>query len=77
VLGDLTLVWVLPLSALLLAAVQTARIALRRPAPGSGAGDAWLYAASCMAAKLPQSFGMLRYLRDRTRRRGAALIEYK
>jgi GT2 family glycosyltransferase len=76
-LGNFTAVWVVPLSALLLAAVQTLRIAVRRPAPGNGAGDAWLYAASCMAAKLPQSFGMLRYLRDRTRRRGAALIEYK
>ena len=70
-------VWLVPLAALALAAAQTLRIAVRRPSPGAGAGDAWLYAASCMAAKVPQSLGMLRYVRDRARRRGSALIEYK
>jgi hypothetical protein len=75
--GDLAAVWAVPFAALLLAGAQTLRIAVRRPSPGNGSGDAWLYAVSCMAAHAPQSLGMIRYLRDRFRRRTPVLIEYK
>jgi GT2 family glycosyltransferase len=60
-----------------LAGAQTVRIAARRTAPGEDATDARLYALSCMAAKLPQALGMLRYLRSRLRRSTPRLIEYK
>ncbi len=56
---------------------QTARIALKRKSPGENAADAVLYATACMAAKLPQLVGMLRYLGQRLRGRGPRLIEYK
>jgi glycosyltransferase involved in cell wall biosynthesis len=75
--GTLTELCAAPLIAVGLVCVQIARIALRRPSPGNGAADAWLYGASCMAAKLPQSLGMIRYLRDRARRQRPVLIEYK
>jgi GT2 family glycosyltransferase len=56
---------------------QIARIALRRPTRGAGPGDAWLYACSCMAGKLPEAVGMLRYLVVRARGLSPRLIEYK
>jgi GT2 family glycosyltransferase len=56
---------------------QTLRIAARRPSRGRGAGDALLYAAACMVAKLPQAFGMLRYCAVRIRKLTPHLIEYK
>jgi GT2 family glycosyltransferase len=64
-------------AAALLLLAQTARIALRRKAPGESAGDSVLYAAGCMAAKIPQLLGMLRYLGQRLMRQRARLIEYK
>ncbi len=56
---------------------QTARIAAKRHSRGDSAADAGVYAVSCMAAKLPQSLGMLRYLSYRRRRLAPRLIEYK
>jgi len=56
---------------------QIARIALRRPTRGAGPADAWLYATSCMAGKLPEAVGMLRYLVIRARGLAPRLIEYK
>ena len=56
---------------------QTLRIAARRPSRGRGAGEALLYAAACMVAKLPQAFGMLRYCVVRIRKLTPRLIEYK
>jgi GT2 family glycosyltransferase len=56
---------------------QTLRIAAKPSSPGRGAGDALLYAASCMIAKLPQGLGMLRYVQVRIRKLTPRLIEYK
>jgi hypothetical protein len=56
---------------------QTLRIAAKPSSPGRGAGDALLYAASCMIAKLPQGLGMLRYAQVRIRKLTPRLIEYK
>ncbi len=56
---------------------QTLRIAARRDSRGESAGDRLLYAASCMAGKLPQFVGMLQHLSHRVTRTRARLIEYK
>ena len=56
---------------------QTVRIALKRNKPGESRGDAFLYAAACMAAKAPEIVGMLRYVLQRAWRQRARLIEYK
>jgi hypothetical protein len=56
---------------------QTLRIAAGVRDRAWARGSALLYAASCMAAKVPQGFGMLRYLEVRSRRRAPRLIEYK
>lgn len=63
--------------ALALACGQTARIAFRRDSPGENATDAWIYAVSCMAGKLPEAAGVLRYLHRRLTRGAPRLIEYK
>jgi GT2 family glycosyltransferase len=46
-------------------------------ARGRGLRERFLYAVSCMAGKLPQALGMLRYLGDRSSRERPTLIEYK
>jgi hypothetical protein len=56
---------------------QALRIAIKRRSPGENAADAAIYAAGCMAGKLPQLVGMLRYLEQRLRGRRARLQEYK
>ncbi|HVH06925.1 MAG TPA: Gfo/Idh/MocA family oxidoreductase [Myxococcota bacterium] len=67
-------------AALLLLALYlplVARVARRLRARGESPRDAWLYAAHCYAAKVPQAQGVLRYALDRLRRRPARLIEHK
>lgn len=73
-----------PTSVLLVVAVaaavlllQVARIAAGSGARGRSLRERSLYAVSCMAGKLPQALGMLRYLGDRSSRERPTLIEYK
>jgi nucleoside-diphosphate-sugar epimerase/predicted dehydrogenase/GT2 family glycosyltransferase len=54
-----------------------ARVAVRLAARGTPRRDAWLYAAHCYAAKVPQAVGLLRHLADRALRRPSRLIEHK
>jgi GT2 family glycosyltransferase len=57
--------------------LQVARVAAGRGARGRGAKERALYALSCMAGKVPQTLGMMRYLGDRSSRERPTLIEYK
>jgi len=63
--------------ALALGFAQTARIAFRRNSPGENSADAWIYAVSCMAGKLPEAAGIVRFLHRRVTRGTPRLIEYK
>ena len=63
--------------AVAVACAQIARTAVGCPSKDASARDAFVYAVSCLAAKPAQSVGMLRYFRDRVRRRTPHLIEYK
>jgi predicted dehydrogenase/nucleoside-diphosphate-sugar epimerase len=54
-----------------------ARVARRLRARGETPPDAWLYAAHCYAAKVPQAAGVLRHATDRLRAKPARLIEHK
>ena len=64
-------------AAIVAAAAQTLRIAVRDSARGHGPGDRLLYAAACMVGKVPQLAGMLRYARVRRRSLEPTLLEYK
>lgn len=57
--------------------LQVARIAVGSGARGRSPRERFLYASSCMAGKVPQALGMIRYLGDRTSRERPTLIEYK
>jgi len=67
--------WSLALLALVPLKVVQIALGLRRR--GYAHADAWLYAASCLADKLPQSLGQLFFLMKNARRRDHVLIEYK
>jgi GT2 family glycosyltransferase len=65
-------------AALALLVGQTARIAVARMSTrGEKLGDAWLYAFSLMASKLPKAAGMLRCWRLRRRGEVARIIEWR
>jgi len=58
--------------------LRIARFAgVSRQQRGLGRRDAWIYAASCMLANVPQVAGLARYARSRLARRPARIIEYK
>jgi len=60
-----------------IALLQVVRVAAGSGARGRGAKERGLYALSCMAGKVPQTLGMVRYLGDRSSRERPTLIEYK
>ena len=76
-LGSLALALTVVGGAVAVILVQVLRIARNRTAPGEDTTDVRLYAASCMAAKLPQAIGILRFWRLRMRGITPRLIEYK
>jgi GT2 family glycosyltransferase len=60
-----------------IALLQIVRVAVGNGARGRGARERGLYALACMAGKVPQTLGMVRYLGDRARSGRPTLIEYK
>ena len=44
---------------------------------GFGTRESMLWGVSCTAAKIPESFGVIKYHLDKLRRRQPTIIEYK
>lgn len=58
-------------------ALMAVRIYHERINRGWSSNDSWIYAVGCMAAKLPQAVGTLRFAARQWRGRPRTLIEYK
>lgn len=69
--------WALALGILGLAYLYAKTFRAELANPKRTSADARLYAASCVLAKVPESFGVLTYLKNRLLGRQSTLLEYK